>query len=541
MDDLLEQFVIEGRELVAQASDDLIALERAPSDPARLDSLFRAVHTLKGGVALFDFPAMGSALHAAEDLLGSIRSKRSEADRSSIDALLACVDASERWIEAIALTGRLPPDADREGRGLAQALSVLLASDRADGAKAIEPSGGTIGSSPAAIESGARTIRVDAGRIDSLVDLVGELIVAKNSLAHLTAQARQAEFPLANALAANTAALERLTNDINRATMSLRMTPVSRIFGRFPRWMRDTAEKLEKSIDFEIRDGGVEADKSIVDGLFEPILHVLRNAIDHGIEDKHSRESSGKPITGHIILEARTDGDQIVVSVSDDGAGLNPAKLRNIAKRKGLLTVEAADALDDAAASELIFMPGFSSSDAVTDISGRGVGMDAVRTAIEMLGGHVSVTSALGAGTTVQMILPQAVLSSTVIVAQVGQDWFGIPISGISETIRIARDWIRPIRDGEAFVLRGRTLPLLRLADLLRLSDAGRCSAEVKVLIVNADDQPTGVEVDGLGERLDVIVRPLTSLLSGMRGVVGTGLLGDGRVLLVLDLPALIG
>jgi two-component system chemotaxis sensor kinase CheA len=240
-------------------------------------------------------------------------------------------------------------------------------------------------------------------------------------------------------------------------------------------------------------------------------------------------------------LEAQADGDQIVISVSDDGAGLDPARLRNAAKRKGLMSGETIDALDDTSAVELIFMPGFSASDAVTDISGRGVGMDVVRTAIATLGGRISVSSSPGSGTTVQMILPQAALSTTVIVAQAGGEWFGIPISGIAETARVSRELIRPIREGKAFGLRGRTLPLLRLADLLHLPNVDQTSLEARVLIVTSGGQSVGVEVDGFGERLDVFLRPLAGLLAGMPGVVGTALLGDGRILLVLDLPALIG
>lgn len=540
MDDLLEQFLIEGRELVVQASDDLIALERSPSDSARLDSLFRAVHTLKGSVALFDFAPMGAALHAAEDLLGKLRAEKSEADRSVIDALLACIDASERWIEAIARTGGLPASAEQEGRGLSQTLSILMTPAPGEDGPSVEPAESS-GPSSTPTESSTRTMRVDTARIDSLVDLVGELIVAKNSLGHLSAQASAANSPLANAFAANVAGFERLTSDMNRAVMSLRMTPVSRIFERFPRWMRDTASKLGKSVEFEIRDGGVEADKSIVDGLFEPLLHVLRNAVDHGIEDAKSRRSSGKPVAGRIVLEARADGDQIIISVSDDGAGLDPSRLRSVAKLKGLLTEEAANALDDAGAADLIFMPGFSSSDAVTEISGRGVGMDAVRTGIAALGGRITVKGSLGAGTTVQMHLPQAVLSRTVIVAQAAGDWFGIPISGIVESARIPRNRILPIRDGEAFVLRGRTLPFLRLDELLNLPEGGQAGSEAKVLVVSVGSQLVGVEVDGVGERLDVFVRPLAGVLSDLPGVAGTALLGDGRVLLVLDLPALIG
>ncbi len=550
MDDLLEQFLIEGRELVEQASNDLVALEHDPSDAARLDSVFRAVHTLKGSVGLFDFAPMGVTLHAAEDLLGTLRSKKAAVNRSMIDALLECIDATERWIEAIASTGRLPASAEREGQSLSETLTAALQTtaspgETVSGANRGDALPATFVSVPAgdgkADDNVARIVRVDAARIDSLVDLVGELIVTKNNLEHVAAQAANADPALSHALAANIAGFERLTGDMHRAVMHLRMTPLARTFGRFPRWMRDAASKLGKDVRLEIRDDGVEADKAIVEGLFEPLLHVMRNAVDHGIEDAASRQATGKSPAGLITLEARPDGDHIIIAVSDDGRGLDLAKIRQAAKLKGLMSDAAIDELDDEAATNLIFMPGFSTADSVTNISGRGIGMDVVRAAIASLGGRVSMTSTPGAGTTVQMMLPQAVLVSTVVMVASGEDRFGVPIEAVTETCRISRDRILPIRSGEAFVLRDRTLPLLRLSAMLRLPDCPRHDADAKVLIVKSGNQSVGVEVDSVGERLDVLLRPMSGLLSGMPGVQGTALLGDGRVLLVLDLPEMIG
>ena len=305
--------------------------------------------------------------------------------------------------------------------------------------------------------------------------------------------------------------------------------------------MRDTAGKLGKTVNFEITDEEAEADKAIVDGLFEPLLHVLRNAVDHGIEDASMRLAAGKPEVGRIALEARPNGDQIVVAVSDDGAGLDPVKLRAVAKVKGLMSDEALNALDDAAVADLIFTPGFSTADGITDISGRGVGMDAVQTAVASLGGRVSIASTFGSGTTVRMTLPKAVLVSTIVTVSVGGERFGVPLEAVAETCRISPDRILPIRSGEAFVLRNRTIPLVRLSDVLQLSEVPRRLNDAKVLIVKSDNQSVGVEIDGVGERLDVLLRPMTGLLSAMPGVLGTALLGDGGILLILDLPELIG
>lgn len=652
MDELLEQFLIEGRELVDQASDDLVALDRAPSDRGRIDSLFRAIHTLKGSVALFDFAPMGAMLHAAEDLLGELRAKKANVDRVMIDALLDCIEGSERWIAYIASHQRLPDSARQEGQALTAALvraaqsqpeqafeqqpvgawlgdlltgeEAMLATARTSGlavhalryepptdsyltgydpmlvARAIPdllsfhvslrerspndqsdpyacnlviealssapveairaalgqalqhtiivedllssrttPDASPVEPSDTPSDSSARTVRVDAERIDALVDLVGELIVAKNSLGHLAAQAGAGGLPFARNLDLAAAGFERLTADLHRMAMAMRMTPLARTFRRFPRWMRDTAAKLGKPVEFQVSDNGVEADKTIVDGIFEPLLHVLRNAIDHGLESSTQRAAAGKPLAGRITLEAKAQGDQFVLSVTDDGRGINVAAIRAGAKAKGLMSADAIDAVDDAAALDLIFLPGFSTAATVTDISGRGVGMHAVRSAITGLGGRVAMASTVGAGTTISMSLPQAILMSTVVTVDVGQERFGVPIDAVTETCRVPRERILPVRSGEAFVFRDRTLPLLRLASLLQVSSQRPPGEDAKVLIVRSGSHSVGVEVDGVGERLDVHMRPMSGLLAGMPGVMGTALLGDGRVLLVLDLPEL--
>jgi two-component system chemotaxis sensor kinase CheA len=653
MDELIEQFLIEGRELVQQASDDLMALEETPSDAGRIDSAFRAVHTLKGSVGFFDFEAMGELLHAAEDLMGAVRDGRLTATKSIIGALLDCIGASDSWIDSIERTGTLPPDADALGRKLraamapymggagrsvtaapeadlawvailvernraavgeveaGQAIAALRYTPSADcfflgddplalvrsvpGLIALEigtrdpwttetfdpfvcnlvlealtsapiddvrrifrlvPDQTVIvearpdspapqaGDGPVAAEGGrdvaARTLRVDAARIDQLADIIGELVVAKNGLAHLVQLAAESDPKLARALGANQANIDRLVGDMHSAVMTMRMVPLARSFQRFPRVVRDIAGRLGKSVTFSLAGEEIEADKSIVDGIFEPLLHVLRNAIDHGIEDAEARRGAQKPADGHVRLEARRVGDQIVVSVTDDGAGIDVDVLRRLAKSRNLMEPAAIDALDDAAALNLIFAPGLSTASAVTDVSGRGVGMDAVRSAVETLGGRILVNSTRGAGSEIQLLLPQTLVINTIMTVRVGDERFGVPIETVRETMRIAADRIVPIREGEAFVVRNRTLPLLRLADLLDLPRVPRPD-DIRVLIAASGDDHIGIEVDGFAERFDVVLRPMQGLLSGMPGVLGTALLGDGQVLMVLDLQELIG
>jgi two-component system chemotaxis sensor kinase CheA len=653
MDELLDQFLIEGRELVQRASEDLLALEREPTNSDRLDSLFRAIHTLKGSVGLFDFASMHVVLSAIEDLLGAVRDGRSALNKAVVDALLECMGDFDIWLDAVAASGGLPPDAATRASQMAAALSgtpssgeepreaagatgqdwadALLASDPELSAKIagrpvtavhyvptadcfflgddpiklvrsipdlifldIEPrepwsldnfdpfacnlSIKLISGAPAedirrlfrfvadqiaiaeitprpteqrnAINPAAaaemtsgrdsRILRVDAARIDALVDLVGEMIVAKNGLADLVARAGQVDVELARALYACQSHIERLVGEMHRAVIATRMTPFAESFRRFPRLVREIAGKLGKSVRFEIVGAETEADKSVVDGLFEPLLHILRNAVDHGIEDEQTRGAAGKPASGRITLSASQEGDRILITVRDDGAGIDPAAVRRAALARGLMNESALAAMDDEGILGLIFTAGFSTASTVSDISGRGVGMDAVRAAVEGFGGRVGVSSAPGAGSTVRLSLPRAVAISTVIVVRQGQEQFGVPIEIVEETARIPRGRIHPIRDGAAFVLRDRTIPLLRLEELLNLPATPQSSNDARVLILAMGDQRVGVEVDSFAERIDVLLRPMSGLLAGVPGVTGTTLLGDGQVMMVLNLPELV-
>ena len=284
----------------------------------------------------------------------------------------------------------------------------------------------------------------------------------------------------------------------------------------------------------------VEADRAIVDGLYEPLLHMLRNAVDHGMENSATRQQAGKPASGTITLEANRLGDKINITVADDGPGLDAARIRQAAKAARVMSSVGIDDLDDAAALDLIFAPGLSTAREVTDISGRGVGLDAVRTAVDAMGGRITISSSPGQGTTARLILPQAVIVTPVLVVSVGGERFGVPIEVVAETTRFATHQIAPIRSGEAFVMRNETIPLMRLSALLGAPPTPRLAAEVKVLIASLDNDRIGIEVDDFGDRMDVLLRPMTGILARVPGILGSAVLGDGRVLMVLNIPELV-
>lgn len=657
MDDLLQHFIVEAHELIQQATDDLLALERAPQATAPMDSAFRAVHTLKGSVGLFDFAPMGIALHAAEDLLGALKDKRAAIDSHVIDSLLACIGQAERWVAVIEQTGQLPPEAAEESYRLARDLHSLLDEDHTQTADVIPQAdldwihelmaqGGDPGASrsqdralvairyipradcffagddpiallrsvpdliavrlsprgpwsPAAdidpfscnlrIEaisgaelariravfrfvpdqvtlhevagtaqkpssgmapptgrgggSGARMLRVDALRIDRLADLVGEIVIAKNALAHLVGQIDDGldRRHAAQGLLSSQATIERLVAELHGAIMDVRMMPMRDIFRRFPKAVRDLAGQLDRAVDFSMEGEEVEADKAVVEGLFEPLLHILRNAVGHGAEPGALRLEAGKSPKTKVVLRAYRQSDRVRVEVEDDGRGIDPAIIRETARNRGIASADVLARMSDADAINLIFAPGFSTASDVTNLSGRGVGMDVVRSAVERLGGQASVQSLSGHGTTIRLSLPSTIVMTKVMAVRLGRELFGIPLDSIVGTALVPASQVFAIRDAEALIWRDRTLPLMRLADLLEIQPPAEPSRLLNIVVIAAGDNLVGVAVDGFAERMDVVMRPMTGILAGMPGVMGTTLLGNGSVLMILDIPELIG
>lgn len=619
-DDLLEAFLIEGRELTAQAAEDLAVLARAPGDRARLDRCFRTIHTLKGSVGLFDLPAMGRVLHVAEDQLERLRQGDGDG-QALLPALIEVVDQIDRWLDVLERSETLPADAAEISQGLIDRLTPT------GGARSDAPPTGEIairyvprpdayfaGDDPMAIiaavpglrdlkvsprapfgdltrydpftcnllvealstaardeveaalrwvrdqveisivaptaavsseggegESVGRTVRVKAARVDRLADLTGELVVAKNGLSDLAAQVEALADgrAVAQALRAQQARIDRLVADLHGTVSKVRLTALAPLFGRFPRLVRETARALGKTADFTIEGGEIEVDKAVVDGLFEPLLHVLRNALDHGLEAPDVRRVAGKPEAGILRLAARAVGEQVMIEIADDGAGINPDRIRDLAVRRGLIAPAAAQALDDRGAIDLVFLPGFSTASSVSEVSGRGVGMDAVRTAVGRLGGRVEVESRGGQGSTIRILLPISMVLTKVMVVTCGDERYGLTLDDVVETARVTADRIIPIRGGRAFQQRDAVIPLLRLADLVGAPSRAADGVE-RVVIARVGGELVGFSVDAIVERMDAAVRPMSGLLAGARGVVGSTLLASGAVLMILDLQELI-
>ncbi len=617
MNEFVEQFLIESRELVGQAIDDLLALEENPSDRERLDSAFRAFHTLKGAAGIVDFAAMARTLHAAEDILAAIRSSEDLIATNVLEECLACLDLTSRWLDEMQTSGEAPtnagseaddmiarlvgaPDADerentplpgnegwleraREVAGqhfdgprtavryvpdpeaflqgsdpmaivaaLPQLLKIEIALtnsavslDSMDtfscgieiiallGAPAVDVRaaltsvpgrteihelsplivtqaendfqskaislleaqllllrGAGVGGIPSHVASAGRTavnalvvlgksepaknverataraqaehsaiplikaieqalavggpnnreeqdassqiqapraLRVDMNRIDALVKLTGELVVLKNAIGHAARlSSENKESALSATLREQHTLFDRLATELQAAVLRIRVLPLRTVFRRFPRLVREISGTVGKTVRLVTEGEGTEADTAIVDALFEPLLHILRNAVDHGIESPERRAAAGKPAMGTVILRGRRDADSVVIEVEDDGGGIDLTRVRSIAAERGIAELAVLEAMTDNEAADLIFAPGFSTAAAVTDLSGRGIGMNAVRTAVERLGGRVEVQTQSGAGTTIALYMPFSLMVTRVMTVEVAGQVFGL-------------------------------------------------------------------------------------------------------------------
>ncbi|TCU58838.1 two-component system chemotaxis sensor kinase CheA [Novosphingobium sp. PhB57] len=644
MDELLEQFLIEGRDLVAQAQGDLVALARQPERRDVLDSLFRAVHTLKGSVALFEMAPAERVLHRAETRLDQARRGDAVLTAEDFDGFVATVDQVDRWIDDVERDGRLPADAETRSLALAASLDeaerppappettgelpdwtapIVRSAAAADGAGAMsafryrpdpdcffrgedpltvvravpgllamelqpapdapdlaqfepfrcamhllglssaepddvraafrmvpdqvevvrlrqgESEPGALETAPADPGEGGGMLRVSALRLDVLAAEVGQLAVALNALEATAERAAVTDRALAAELRRVQGELSRALGRLSSTVAEVRRVPLQPVLRRLPRLARELAASLGKDVRFELAGEGAEVDKQVADAIFEPLLHLVRNAIDHGLESAERRAEAGKPATGTVRLSFQRSGDHLAVALSDDGKGIDAAVIRQAAVARGLLDEAAAAALTDRQALRLIFAPGFSTSQEVTDVSGRGVGMDAVQRAVERMQGSIEVESTLGQGTDIAIRLPLTAILTRLVTVRVAGERYGLRMDQIHETLRIDPAEIQELGHGRACVIRDRTVPVLSLAALLGHEDTPGGEA-ARLVVTGAAGERIALRVDAVGERMDAAVRERSGLLAAMPAIGGTAVDADGGVLLVLDLPELL-
>lgn len=404
------------------------------------------------------------------------------------------------------------------------------------------PANASNGKSGNGKESSNKVLRVDQARIDKIMDLVGELVVAKNALPYLAKRAEE-EYgvrALAKEIKAQYAGINRLSDELQSAVMQVRMVPISSVFQRFPRLVRDLARKLNKNIKLTLEGEETEADKNIVEELADPLIHLIRNSLDHGLETSEERIAAGKAPQGNIILRAIPKDDQVIIEVIDDGKGIDPNIIKRKAYEKGVIDEERLDSISDSDALQLIFAPGFSTAEQVSDLSGRGVGMDVVKTVINQSGGTVIAISEVGKGSTMRLTLPLSMAVTRVMMLEVSQQLYGISMENIVETVRVPIGDLQKIKHQPAVVLRDRLIPLFDLRDLLCVDQIENDDDELAVLVLKHGNEEIGLIIDEFHEGIDIIQKPLEGVMAGFPIYSGTALLGDGRVLLVLNISELV-
>ena len=385
----------------------------------------------------------------------------------------------------------------------------------------------------AARTRGLTTVKVDQNKIDLVMNLVGELVVAKNGLPYLAR--RTGDAATARELREQYSVLHRIADALQTAVMQMRMMPMGVALQRFPRLVRDLAKQLGKQVEIVLEGEETEADKTVIEKLGEPLTHLVRNSLDHGLELPEERERAGKPPTGRLVLSARHDGDRIVLDVSDDGRGIDPVRIKKKAIERGLVDEAAVARMTDDQIVDLVFAPGFSTAETVSNVSGRGVGMDAVRRDVEALGGRVEIVNRPGKGTTMRLSLPVSMAVSRVLIVRVGDERYGVPMDAVVGVVRVPVRELTTIKNERVFLWRGRIVPVLDLASMLGTEHHPVSSGEISLVITQAGGEVVALSVDAFDADVDVVLKPMEGLLASCRGLAGTAILGDGRALLVLD------
>lgn len=572
--ELIAEFVVESKEHLAGMENHLLAIEAAGAnaEPAMVDEVFRAVHSIKGAAGFLGLDTLGRLAHEMENVLNLVRNHELVPDASVTDVLLRSTDqlrslldevdrSNERDIaDHLAALERIVAGLVAEETpqsSLSPAAAEATASERSveeTAETAIAPAVPQPVSAPAAPRPQEKntpaagptadtSIRVPVNVLDRLMNLAGELVLSRNQLLQMVnvCQARNL-----NALAAR---LDQVTSELQETIMQARMQEIETVFGKFPRVVRDLSNALKKQCDLKLEGTDVELDKSIIEAIGDPLTHLIRNAVDHGIEPPEDRVRLGKPAKGTIVLRAYHQAGKVNIAITDNGRGIDAVRLREKAVARGIITPEQARQMSDREALRLIFRPGFSMAEKVTDVSGRGVGMDVVKTNIERLGGTVGVQTEIGAGTTFEIKLPLTLAILPSLIVRCRGQRFAIPQAGIRELVRVkpeeTRSRIQRIHDAEVIRLRGELLPLVRLERALDLppepdvAGDGSSHRATHVIVVETAHLRYGIVVDGLHDSEEIVVKPLGRHMQDSPCLAGATILGDGRVAMILDVAGI--
>ncbi len=577
MDEIISEFVIEAAETLERIDPMFVELEVKGYDKDILNEIFRGMHTLKGAAGFLGFQPIVDVAHRAESIMKRLRDAEIALSRELMDVILKSVDALRLFIFHIKIKDGIEEDIsnllteldmasesakpatlaeeekvkveveaetreerkeDEDAEVEVEATAEAKAEAKAEPLPS--PSPGVDQAQQMAKEREVVSqLRVDVSRIDKVMDFAGEIVLARNRLLNLAAKldVNYSDDPYVESLLETTGFLDRVTSDLQLAVMKMRMQPIQKVFGKFPRMVRDMSRTLGKDIDLEMFGEDTEVDKTVIENMGDPLVHIIRNSIDHAIEFATERELKGKPKKGRIILSAYPKGTQIVIEVSDDGKGIDIDTVKRKALAKGLISEEESQKMSDDAAINLIFLPGFSTKDVSTELSGRGVGMDVVKTNVGKLNGYVEVISKKDIGTTFKISLPLTLAILQAMMVRVGGEFYAVPQSMIEETLRIKKGDIKDITGQKVLSIRGRVVPIFYMSDVLSVRNRNNEPRDhTYVLVVLVGDRRFCIAVDELIGQEEIVIKTINGIESEECGILGATITGDGRVVLILDL-----
>ncbi len=584
MQEIIGDFLVESDELINSLDSNLVKLESMPGDLGLLNEIFRAAHTIKGTSSFLGFEHITTLTHRMEDILNKLRKAEMVVTADIMDLLLRSLDILKDMLATVRQTHA---DADTDLTEIIESLTAALAGDEVahtsshpvkaeksndsplhashddidtlsveeevPEAPASVPESDTASkddvsrsTKPASVTSkkpaGDQTIRVDVERLDTLMNMMGELVLGRNSLLQTVnklAAKHEDQLELEDlGRAANS--VNFITSELQTAVMKMRMQPVGKVFNKFPRLVRDLARDSKKKIELVISGETTELDKSVIEEIGDPLVHIIRNSCDHGIESPAERTARGKPEIGTIHLTASQEGSNIVIQIEDDGKGLDVDSIRDKAVERKLVSRMDVDRMPDKDVFHFIFEAGFSTAKVVTDVSGRGVGMDVVRTNIEKLNGLIELNSERGLGTRINIKLPLTLAIIQGLLVESDREVFVLPLSSVYETVRTDKSDIYYLNKKPVFRLRDEIIPIINLNKILRQSQGGFILTEKPyIVVIGLAEKKLGVVIDRFLGQEEVVIRSLGNYLGSTEGIAGATILGDGRIRLIVDLIGL--
>ncbi len=581
--ELLEGFLAETTELLEKMDDDLVALEKMPEDMELLNSIFRSIHTVKGASSFLGFELLVKITHKTEDVLNRLRKNELNVTPEIMDVILDAVDhikllvndirngeIIERDLEEIInslipyISGNLReatvlteqpleaiPDTTEQDAAIPPApqpetVVAHLAVEAAAPAPQPAPVARPVAQKPGAARnedlSDNTTVRIDVKRLDDLMNQVGEMVLERNRTLQMNIdyQTRENMTNFGEEFSKLAKRIDFVTSELQMQVLKIRMIPVEKVFKKFPRIVRNLSRDLGKEVNLEIIGEETELDRSVVDEIGDPLIHLIRNALDHGLELPEDRVASGKPRTGNVVLAANHEGNQIIISIKDDGRGIDPDKLARKAIDKGLVTEDQVAAMSQKEILDLIFLPGFSTKEKATDLSGRGVGMDVVRTNIRKLNGLIEIKSEVGKGSEIILKLPLTLAIIQSLLVEVESEVYSVPLAAVLETLKVETSSFHQIGGQEVLKLRDSVLPLIRMQRVFGVAEKEETSQQSYIVVIGVAEKRMGLIVSRLLGQQEVAIKSLGKYLAKAPGIAGSTILGDGRVALIIDPAGII-